>query len=79
MARLKPDGIKFHNLHIPTGTVMYEEYLRGELSFPSSNRHAKYVADAIELMPEETVIMRINTDTPGSRHSIPGYFLDESS
>lgn len=78
VAGLKPDGVKFHNLHIPTGTVMYEEYLRGELSFPSSSRHAEYVALAIEHMPKETVIMRLTTDTPGSRHSIPGYFLDKS-
>lgn len=78
ISMLKPDGIKFHNLHIPTGTVMFEEFLRGELSFPSSSRHAEYVADAIELLPKNTVIMRVNTDTPGSRHSIPGYFLDKS-
>lgn len=78
VAILKPDGIKFHNLHIPTGTAMYEEYLRGELSFPSSTRHAEYVAESIEYFPPETIIMRMNTDTPGSRHSIPGYFLDKS-
>lgn len=75
---LKPDGVKFHNLHIPTGTVMYEEYIAGELSFPSSSRHAVYVADAIELLHKDTVIMRLTTDTPGSRHSVPGYFLDKS-
>ncbi len=75
---LKPDGVKFHNLHIPTGTVMYEEYLRGELSFPSSMRHAEYVADAIEYLPAETIVMRVNTDTPGTRHSVPGYFLDKA-
>ncbi len=78
VANLKPDGVKFHNLHIPTGTVMFEEYLRGELSFPSSSRHAEYVAHAIECMPPETVIMRLTTDTPGSRHLVPGYFLDKS-
>lgn len=78
VGRLRPDGIKFHNLHIPTGTVMFEEYLRGELSFPSSSRHSEYVADAIELIPKETVVMRITTDTPGSRHSVPGYFWDKS-
>ncbi|OQY38769.1 MAG: TIGR01212 family radical SAM protein [Spirochaetaceae bacterium 4572_7] len=78
LAKLKPDGVKFHNLHIPTGTVMFEEYLRGELAFPSSLRHAEYVADAVELMPPETVVMRLTTDTPGSRHSVPGYFLDKS-
>lgn len=78
ISKLEPDGVKFHNLHIPTGTVMFEEYLRGELSFPSSSRHAEYVANAIELLPKETIIMRLTTDTPGSRHSIPGYFLDKS-
>ncbi len=78
VAKLKPDGIKFHNLHIPTGTVMFDEYLRGELSFPSSTRHSYTVADAIERIPPKTVIMRVNTDTPGSRHIIPGYFLDKS-
>ncbi|MBN2619028.1 MAG: TIGR01212 family radical SAM protein [Spirochaetales bacterium] len=78
ISELNPDGVKFHNLHIPTGTNMYEEYLRGELSFPCSTRHAEYVANAIEYLPEETVVMRINTDTPGSRHSVPGYFLDKS-
>ncbi len=75
---LKPEGVKFHNLHIPTGTVMYEEYIRGELSFPSSSRHAEYVANAIEYLPKSTVVMRVNTDTPGSRHSVPGFFLDKS-
>lgn len=78
VACLKPDGVKFHNLHIPTGTVMFEEYLHGELAFPSSTRHSEYVSTAIEYMPKETVIMRLQTDTPGSRHSIPGYFLDKS-
>lgn len=78
VASLRPHGVKFHNLHIPTGTVMYEEYLRGELSFPSSDRHADYVARAIEYFHKDTVIMRLTTDTPGSRHSIPGYFLDKT-
>ena len=78
VAALKPDGIKFHNLHIPTETVMYEEYIRGELSFPSSSRPAEYVANAIEYLHPDTIIMRVNTDTPGSRHNVPGYFLDKS-
>ncbi|MGL1890442.1 MAG: TIGR01212 family radical SAM protein [Spirochaetaceae bacterium] len=78
VAKLEPDGIKFHNLHIPTGTKMYDEYLRGELSFPSSSRHSEYVADAIEQLSPKTVVMRVNTDTPGSRHLVPGYFLDKS-
>ena len=57
---------------------MFNEYLNGELSFPSSSRHAEYVAMAIEYLPEETVVMRLTTDTPRSRHSVPGYFLDKA-
>jgi radical SAM superfamily enzyme len=37
------------------------------------------VADALERLPEETVIMRLTTDTPGKRHKIPGSFLNKSA
>ena len=79
LASLKPDGVKFHNLHIPTGSPLYGEYSLGELSFPSSRRHVEYVADALERLPEETVIMRLTTDTPRNRHKIPGAFLNKSA
>ncbi len=79
LASLKPEGVKFHNLHIPTGSPLYGEYALGELSFPSSRRHVRYVADALERLPEDTVIMRLTTDTPGKRHKIPGVFLNKSA
>ncbi len=77
-ASLKPDGVKFHNLHIPDKTDMYNELLAGELGIPSSSGHVRYLADAIERMPPETVIMRLTTDTPGNRHLIPGSMLDKT-
>ena len=78
LASLKPDGVKFHNLHIPTGSPLYREYEAGELSFPDSHRHMEYVADSIELLPPETVVMRLTTDTPRLRHNLPGAFLNKS-
>ena len=78
LAGLRPDGVKFHNLHIPTGSPLYSEYEAGELSFPDSRRHMSYVADALELLPPETVVMRLTTDTPHQRHQIPGAFLNKS-
>ncbi|OQY35721.1 MAG: TIGR01212 family radical SAM protein [Spirochaetaceae bacterium 4572_59] len=78
LAALKPDGVKFHNLHIPTGSPLYKEYEAGELSFPDSYRHMTYVADAIEMLPPETIIMRLTTDTPHQRHQLPGAFLNKS-
>lgn len=79
LASLRPDGVKFHNLHIPTGSPLYQEYTAGELSFPDSRRHVGYVADALERMPPETIIMRMTTDTPRMRHKVPGAFLNKSS
>ncbi len=77
-ASLQPDGVKFHNLHIPDKTEMHDELLAGELALPSSAGHVRYLADAIERMPPETVIMRLTTDTPGKRHIIPGFMLDKT-
>jgi len=78
VAALKPEGIKFHNLHIPSGSPLFREYKKGELSFPGNRRHLNYLADAVERIPEDTVVMRISTDTPGLRHEIPGYFINKS-
>ncbi|QEN09269.1 TIGR01212 family radical SAM protein [Oceanispirochaeta crateris] len=79
LASLKPEAVKFHNLHIPTGSPLYAEYEAGELSFPDSGRHIHYVVDALERIPEETIIMRMTTDTPRLRHRVPGVFLNKSS
>lgn len=78
VASLKPEGIKFHNLHIPSGSALFQEYRRGELSFPGSMRHLEYLADAVERIPPETVILRLDTDTPGLRHNLPGRFWNKS-
>lgn len=65
VSALKPDGVKFHNLHIPRGTELFEEYLRGEISSPSLDRHVELLVYSLERLPPETVIMRLSTDTPG--------------
>lgn len=78
MSLLHPEGLKFHNLHIPTGSPLYKEYKRGELSFPGNHRHLEYLADAVERIPEDTVVLRISTDTPGLRHALPGDFINKS-
>jgi hypothetical protein len=60
-----PRGVKFHNLHIPAGTLLYEEYLRGEVSVSSLNRHRDEIIFFLERISPETVVMRLSTDTPG--------------
>jgi len=62
---VSPRGIKFHNLHIPAGTALYEEYLRGGVAVSSLNRHRDELIFFLERIPPDTVIMRLSTDTPG--------------
>jgi radical SAM superfamily enzyme len=78
VASLHPDGIKIHNLHIPYGTEMYEEYLRGELTVPSSRRHLEYTIGFLEHLPPQTIIMRLTCDTPAPRLAVPRRFWEKS-
>ncbi|MGO9310317.1 MAG: TIGR01212 family radical SAM protein [Spirochaetia bacterium] len=74
LARLRPDGVKIHNLHVPAGTVIASEHRKGELIVPSPRRHLEYVIAAIERLPPETVIMRLTCDTPAQRLEAPRNF-----
>jgi radical SAM superfamily enzyme len=72
------EGIKIHNLHIPYGTKMLEEYRLGEITVPGSRRHLEHVIRALEHLPESTVIMRVTCDTPASRLALPKHFRDKA-
>jgi hypothetical protein len=64
VARLRPDGVKIHNLHVQEGTVLAKEFMAGEITVPSAPHHLAYVVDALQRLPPETVIMRLQCDTP---------------
>jgi hypothetical protein len=74
VARLDPDGVKIHNLHIPAGTLLATELAKGELTAPSAPRHLEYVIAAIERLPTRTVIMRLTCDTPAEKLMAPRDF-----
>jgi len=74
LARLRPDGVKIHNLHVPFATVMAKELLRGELTVAGPERHLEYVISAIETLPPETVVMRLTCDTPVEKLAAPRDF-----
>jgi radical SAM superfamily enzyme len=63
LARLRPDGIKIHNLHIPKSTPLADEYEAGEIVPPSAQRHLEYVIRALEVLPQDTLILRLTCDT----------------
>jgi radical SAM protein (TIGR01212 family) len=71
VAMLKPDGIKFHNLNVAAGTELAEQYLKGLVTVPALAEYVNYLADSIELLPPETVIMRLTCDTPQKKRLAP--------
>lgn len=68
------EGIKIHNLHIPTGAPIYREYLLGEIAVLSDQRHLEYVIRGLELLPPAMVVHRVVTDTPAKRLAAPRHF-----
>ena len=62
VARMKPDAVKMHLLHVLKGTRLADMYARGEFEVMSLENYAKTVVDALELLPEKTVICRVTGD-----------------
>lgn len=71
VAALEPEGVKIHNLHVPVGSPLAAELRAGELTLPCSARHLEYVVRALELLPPQTLVMRLTCDTPRERLAAP--------
>ncbi len=61
-AKLKPDAVKLHLLHIIKGTRLAQMYENGEFCELSLEEYADIVVSALELLPKETVILRVTGD-----------------
>ena len=62
VARLHPDQVKIHLLHVIRNTKMAEEYLAGNYEPLGKEEYVTLVADAIELLPADVVIARVTGD-----------------
>lgn len=62
VAELKPDQVKIHLLHVLRSTVMGDIYERGEYTPLTKEEYVSLVADAIELLPPDTVVARLTGD-----------------
>ena len=62
VAMLKPHAMKIHLLHVIEGTVMAEQYARGEFEARSLEQYVNIVCDQLEVLSPETVIGRITGD-----------------
>jgi radical SAM protein (TIGR01212 family) len=62
VAALAPDQVKIHLLHVLKSTEMARIYERGEYTPLEKDEYVALVADAIELLPPDTVVARLTGD-----------------
>lgn len=73
VARLHPEQVKIHLLHVLRGTPLGEEYLRGEYIPLERERYISLVVEALKLLPPETVICRLTGDGIAEELLAPDY------
>lgn len=79
LARLHPEAVKIHNLHVPMGTDVYKQFIAGELTTSSTERHLSYTIDFLEHLPSDIIISRLVCDTPSHRLASPRRFAPKGS
>ncbi len=64
IARLPVDAVKIHNLHIVRGTALERMYLRAPFHLLSLEEYALLAAKVLEVLPPETILMRLTAECP---------------
>ena len=62
VAKLHPDLVKIHLLHVLRGTVLAKMYENGEYTPMDRQEYIETVCDQIELLPQDIVIERVTGD-----------------
>ena len=62
VAKLHPDQVKIHLLHVLKYTRLAELYVSGEYTPMEIEHYIRLVADALELLPPDVVIARLTGD-----------------
>ncbi len=66
VSALHPEQVKIHLLHVIKNTALADIYERGEYTPMTKEDYVRTVADAIELLPPDTVVARVTGDGLGS-------------
>ncbi|MDN5294188.1 MAG: uncharacterized protein PWQ91_880 [Eubacteriales bacterium] len=64
LARLRPEGVKIHLLHLIEGTPLVKWYEEGRLRLLEMDEYVNLVVDILEMLPPETIIHRLTGDSP---------------
>ena len=62
VGELRPHSVKLHLLHVIEGTVLAEQWKRGEFPLLEREEYVDILCDQLELLPPEIVIQRITGD-----------------
>lgn len=62
LAALPIQGIKIHALLVLQGTLLGEQYEKGEVALMTRDEYVETVCDIVELLPPEMVIQRLTAD-----------------
>lgn len=73
------DGIKIHQLCIYKGTPMALDYQDGRLEVLEEEHYVELVADALELLPPEMIVMRLVAEGTKAEIIAPRWALDKSN
>ena len=73
LAKMRPDQVKFHLLHVIEGTALAKMYLDGEYTPMEREDYIDVVCEALTLMPKDTVIGRITGDGMQSQLLAPDW------
>lgn len=77
LARLRPDAVKIHLLHVLRGTPLAAQYLEGAYMPMGFEAYIDAVIRQLELLPPETVVERITGDGDRSKLLAPLWSRDK--
>jgi len=77
VSALRADGIKIHPIYVMEGTPLAKMFLEGRFRTLSLEEYAKYVADMLEVIPENTVVHRLTAEAQKDKLLSPDYCIYE--
>ena len=79
LAQLRLDAVKLHHLHVVRHTVLEKMYQRGNVSLLAMEEYAALVVDCLEVLPPDTIIMRLLGDAPRATLVAPTWSLHKQA
>ena len=73
--QLHPEAVKLHDLNITYNTVLFDEYLKGEVTAPSRELYIEYLIKVIECLRSDIILMRLTCDTYEADRAAPRKYM----